>query len=453
MKNIRLISLISAMMLLFLASVSFGGVFKSGSKKIHHRRYADPVSIESFGAVANNPDTDNSPFILKAIMSSGEILIPAKTYYVKHVVSVKNSNDKSISAEGATIINVNYEESTFHFVSCNNIKFQGGTYTRDVLPKKQDGKGQNTFTFESCKNISVNKIHINRSPEMGIGLGSVIGANITNNVIEHCLRDGVYAHYSANLKYLNNTINEIKDDGLSMHDYGIDKQRGPLHAAGYDQAGHSEISGNIITNTMEGVASIGCTELVISDNTIKNTVGAGIEVFNSERLYPGGDARVNNVKITDNTIDRSGVSVAINELPQTNNGQIGGARAAIFLGSVAAGRDNNFLLSKLRLANIIVQNNKVTNSAVNGLTATNVDNLTAIGNTFTDCHSSPVNAQYTGNIVELYNCTHINVRDNSVVDDRAVPLHNSAYAIVNSPGTFEKGNNNRGWNKGEVKKQ
>ena len=450
MKNSLLKPLTPVIALLLLIS-PFGGTLDASPKKKHHKKNADPVSIESFGAVADNPDIDNSPFILKALTSSADILIPAKTYYIKHVVLLKNSSNKSITADGATIMNVNYDESTFHFTSCNNIKFQGGTYTRDVLPKKQDGKNQNTFTFELCKDISVNKIHIDRSPEMGIGLGTVIGGTFTSNVIEHCLRDGIYAHYSANLKYLNNRINEIKDDGLSMHDYGIDSQRGMLHAAGYSQAGHSEISGNVITNTMEGIASIGCTELVISDNTIKNTVGAGIEVFNSERLSPGGDARVSNIKVTGNTLDKSGVSVVINELPQSNNAQNGGSRAAIFFGSVSASANNYFLLSKLRLANILVQNNTVTNSAVNGFTGTNVDNLTLTGNTFTDCHSSSINAQYTGDIVEIYNCTHINVRDNSVIDDRAVPLHNTAYALVNSKGTFEKGNNNRGWKKSELK--
>ena len=408
------------------------------------------ANIESFGAVANNPDIDNSAFIIKALESSAEILIPAnKTYYIKHSIVVQSLANKTINATNATIINVNYEEASFIFTQCTNIKINGGYYTRDVLPQVQDGKKQCTFSFVNCNTINVIRTHINRSPEMGINLNVVINANILDNTIEHCLRDGVYAHYSANLKYIGNHVNEIKDDALSMHDYGIDAQRTALKAAGYEQAGHSEIRDNTITNAIQGISSIGCTDIVISHNNIKNTVHAGIVIFNDERLYPGTTARANNITIANNVLDKCGVDVMINGLLQRNNGQIGTGRAAIFVGSF--GSNPHFGTSTLRLADITIQDNTVTNSAVNGATLHNIDGLTVNGNSFLDCHSETHNApQFTGDIVEFYNCTNINVRDNSVVDDREETLHNRSFLFQNCTGIFQKGNEH-GWKIEDVK--
>jgi len=395
-----------------------------------------PVSIEQFGAQAGNPNFDNGPAIIKALQSAKAVLIPAnKNYYISSTISVTGLDGVTITATGSTITNTNYDVQTLHFVKCNNITINGGHYTRDVMPDKQDGKNQHTIEFVSCANVSITYAHIERSPEMGIANNVVNGGVYTNNTIEHCMRDGIYAHYSINLKYIDNTITDIKDDGLSMHDYGIPAQKSMIIQAGHPQAGYSVISGNHVSNCVEGVASIGCTHLTISNNTIKNTVDAGISLFNSEDLSPGSNARLSFITVVNNTIDNAGANLTVDGVFFKSTAKYIVGRSAIYIACVKQGQP--YYLSKLRSSDINVQGNRVSNCPVNGATLYNIDGLVLRDNQFTNCHSD--NNADTGDIVEIQNCTAINVSDNEVIDTRRPALHDRGYAIVNCSGTFKQG--------------
>lgn len=175
------------------------------------------VSIEKFGAKAGDKAFDNAPAIMKALKSANKLIIPAnKFFYINSPITISNLSRRVIAAYGSTLINLNYNVRTFLFTNCDQIKIIGGYFTRDVLPTVQNGNEQSTLGFKNCKNVSVTNCHIDRSPEMGIDNNVVIGGTFSNNTIEHCLRDGIYAHYSANLKYIGSTLNEIKDDALSI---------------------------------------------------------------------------------------------------------------------------------------------------------------------------------------------------------------------------------------------
>lgn len=403
------------------------------------RKYTGAANIEWFGAKANDEKFDNAPVVVKALGVCKSIFLPAsKNYTILSTIQVSNLAGRLISGQKSTIVNRNYDAHTFLFITCNGIKIDGGKYTRDVLPQTQNGKNQSTIGFQSCKNVTVSHVHIDRSPEMGIDNNVVIGGIYTYNTIEHCLRDGIYAHYSANLKYIGNTLNQIKDDALSMHDYGIDAPKTMLHQAGYKQAGHSVISSNHISNAVQGISSIGCQDILISNNTIRNTVNAGICLFNSEDLLPGSTARVSNIKVADNVLTNNGFGLTVNGLSVANGAQISSGRAAIFIGCERQGQ--SYTTSNMRSASITVQGNKVLNSAVNGITLYNIDGITLNNNTFINCHSNTTNApEYTGNIVEVQNCTGINVFNNVVTDTRPTVLHDRAYSIENSTGKFIKG--------------
>ena len=395
-----------------------------------------PVSIDQFGAQAGNPSFDNGPIIIKALQSAKSILLPAnKNYYISSRIFITGLSGLTITATGSTITNTNYDAQIFHFAQCSNITIIGGHYTRDVMPDKQDGKNQHCIEFVLCTNVSISNAHIERSPEMGICNNGVNGGVYTNNTIEHCMRDGIYAHYSINLKYIDNTINDIKDDGLSMHDYGIPAQKAFIIQAGHPQAGYSVISGNHVSNCVEGIASIGCTHVTISDNTVKNTVDAGISLFNSEDLSPGSDARVYFVAVLNNTIENAGADLTVDGVFFKSTAKYIVGRSAIYIACVKQGQP--YYLSKLRSGDINVQGNRVTNCPVNGATLYNIDGLILKDNQFTNCHSD--NNADTGDIVEIQNCTAINVSDNEVIDTRRPALHDRGYAIVNCSGTFKPG--------------
>jgi hypothetical protein len=397
------------------------------------------VSIESYGAKPNDANFDNAPCIINALNNADTIIIPAgKTYTIRSCIQVSNLSAKVIKAAKATLINRNYDARTFLFINCNNINIIGGTYTRDVMPTIQNGKEQSTIGFKNCKNVSVKQTHIIYSPEMGIDNNIVIGGVFMNNHIEHCLRDGIYAHYSANLKYSYNILNDIKDDALSMHDYGLDNQKDMLHKAGFKQAGHSEISSNKINNCIQGISSIACKDILIAKNTINNTVNAGICIFNSEDLYANSTARVNHITISNNTLINTGFKSIINKIQIPNKAQISSGRAAIYVACIRQGKE--FTTSKMRSSAVKVINNTVLNSAVNAATLYNIDGLIVKNNSFKNCHADTENApEYTGDIVEILNCTKIDVSGNNVIDSRTKPLHNRSYKIENSVGAFKSG--------------
>jgi len=397
------------------------------------------VGIEQFGAKANDPKFDNAPAIIKALNAASVVIIPAhKNFTILSPIQVENLASKTLIATNSTIINRNYDARTFLFINCSAIKIEGGLYTRDVLPTIQNGKAQSTIGFQNCKNITVTHVHINGSPEMGIDNNIVIGGMYSYNIIEHCLRDGIYAHYSANLNYIANSLNEIKDDALSMHDYGLDNQKTMLHQAGFTQAGHSVIKYNKISNSVQGISSIGCTDLLIADNDISKTVNAGICIFNSEDLYPNSTARVKNISILNNRLISTGFSVLVNTLDVENNAQNASGRSAIFVACNRQGQ--SFTTSAMRSSNVSVLNNTVSNCAVNGITLYNIDGVFMKGNRLLNCHSDTKNSpEATGDIAEVINCTKMDISGNEIVDNRKVPLHKDGYYIKNSTGKFLQG--------------
>jgi hypothetical protein len=397
------------------------------------------VSIEQFGARANDPAFDNAPAIIKALNAARLVIFPpGKNYTILSTIQVNGLSGRTIMADQSSLINRNYEARTFLFTDCDSITINGGLYTRDVLPTVQDGKSQSTIGFKNCKNVGVYRVHIDRSPEMGIDNNIVIGGTYEANLIEHCLRDGIYAHYSARLSYIGNTLDQIKDDALSMHDYGIYAQKDALHKAGYNQAGYSVIKDNKISNAIQGISSIGCTELLIEGNQISHTANAGICVFNSENLYPGSTARVHEVKILNNMLISIGYTISVNTITVPNLALSASGRAAIFVGCNRQGQA--FTTSVMRSSDVTVSHNVLRDCAVNAATLYNIDGLLMEGNVFTNCHSDTKNSPAaTGNIVEILNCTKINVSGNAVVDTRTPPLHDRAYVIENSTGTFTQG--------------
>ncbi|MDF2433415.1 MAG: hypothetical protein JWP44_3046, partial [Mucilaginibacter sp.] len=147
---------------------------------------------------------------------------------------------------------------------------------------------------------------------------------------------------------------------------------------------------------------------------------------------------VSNIKVADNVLTNNGFGLTVNGLSVANGAQISSGRAAIFIGCERQGQ--SYTTSNMRSASITVQGNKVLNSAVNGITLYNIDGITLNNNTFINCHSNTTNApEYTGNIVEVQNCTGINIFNNVVTDTRPIVLHDRAYSIENSTGKFIKG--------------
>lgn len=397
--------------------------------------YAAPVkaqksqaSVKQYGAYANGLH-DDTQAIINAIKNASVIVLPKGVYLVTHQIRLSDLTNKTIVATGATIINNNPTLGTVFFNNCKNISINGGLWKR--TPGIVEGKGdEHTFTFADIVNLTVKNVEINSSPEMGIALVNVINAKIVNNKIFNCYRDGIYAHYSANIVYYGNYLENIKDDALSIHDYGIDSQKTFLFKMGIKQAGHSKIIKNYVKNAYQGFASIGCTDLLIQNNIFVNTVNAGIAIRNSETTFKGSTSRAANIDIDGNVLQNNNGAQIIMGKKYTNSGQLTTGRAAIFVGAT----DENDLINSphTMLHEIKIVNNKVNNGFTNGLYAGNINSLYFKNNSFTNCNRA--NSPYCGLIVEIENSTDVITDGCKITDTRRPPLHKIGYALKNVTG-------------------
>jgi hypothetical protein len=380
--------------------------------------HAQTKSIRAFGAKGDGIADDTQAFI-NGVQGSSTLTIPAGVYNIKGVVNFTGLYNKTIIADkNAVIRNTTDDQGTFNILKCGNITISGGTWTYLHLPQSNGKTGmEHYFLLSQCKNIVVTHIHLIGSAETGFNIVSGIGITISNNIIEQCYRDGIYSHYSSNLIYCGNYIHDIKDDAMSLHDYGILSQRFVLTAAGIAQAGNAIIFNNVTRNTYQGFASVGCTNLFIANNDMQNTVTGGIAITNSETLFVGSTARANHITINNNTLAYIGGNPKIMNDHHQNVAQLGTGHAAIFVGSTD--EKNHILDPKTRLQYVTVNNNRVSKSYENGAYLAQIDHLNFFNNTFTGNNMSE--DDNTGKTVEILDCNNAAIGGNVIKDMRLAP--------------------------------
>ncbi|MBD1364361.1 hypothetical protein IDJ77_11125 [Mucilaginibacter sp. ZT4R22] len=388
------------------------------------------LNVKQCGAKGDGK-TDDTEAIIYAIRNADSVIIPTGIYIVSRRLHFSGLSNKNIIATGAVIKNTDITTGTLQFENGKNIKVTGGMWTRTKIPVKE-GKGEeHTFTFIKISNLTVQDVTINGSPQMGIALIDVIEGYISHNKIINCYRDGIYAHYSVKLTYINNYLENIKDDALSIHDYGLAAQKQAIIKAGYLQAGQSKVLNNVAVNVYQGFASIGCDNITVANNNFSNTVNAGIAIANAETLFKGGTARASNIVIKNNVLKYNGGSQTIMNVSYNNYGQLTTGRSALFVGV----RDSENLINnpKSRIKNITITGNAISGSFVNGAYIAQVDNMVFQNNTFTNCNTD--NSVYCGKIVEINSSTKCAIAGNTVTDNRAIKHHLIGYELRNVSGT------------------
>ncbi|MGI4749819.1 MAG: right-handed parallel beta-helix repeat-containing protein [Janthinobacterium lividum] len=408
-------------------------LFLLDSNFAHAKKITKSYNVSYFGAKGDGK-TDDTQALTKAFNSLYNItLTKGKVYLIQGKVSITVSH-KTITGYGAEIKKINNEVQTLIFKNCRNFKLTGVKFTLQIKADKNSIDGEaHCLQIITCKDYIIQNINIVGSKEMGICNMNCINGLMYKNHIQDTWRDGIYAHYSIKLIYDSNTVENVKDDGLSMHDYGIPAQKTELLALGYKQAGHSKIINNKISNCISGVSSIGCDGLLVSGNIIKNTVLAGINLFNSDQLYHGTDARVKNCTIANNKLTSTDRTQTIVGQIIPNNGQLTSGRAAITVYS-GTGNSNLYPDAITRLSNINIRNNSIYNSGTNGIFCGNIDSLNIKKNKIKNCQLD--GSTYTGYIVEINKCTKFHTDSNTVIDEKVKGVfhHNRGYYISDSDG-------------------
>lgn len=392
-------------------------------------------NVSHFGAKGDGK-TDDTNALTKAFNSPYNIVLTSgKVYLIQGKINIAISN-KTISGYGAEIKKINNEIHTLVFKNCRKIKLAGIKFTLQTKADRNSISGEaHCLQMITCKDYIIQDVHIIGSKEMGICNMNCINGLMYKNHIEHTWRDGIYAHYSVRMVYDSNTIEDVKDDGLSMHDYGIPAQKSELLALGYTQAGHSKIINNKISHCISGFSSIGCDGLVVSGNVIQYTVLAGINLFNSDQLYHGTNAHVKNCIIKNNTLNGTDRTQKIVGQVIPNNGQLTSGRAAITVYS-GTGTSNLYPDAVTRLSNINIEDNTIYNSGTNAIFCGNIDSVNVKKNTIKNCQLD--GSTYTGYIVEINKCAKFHTDANSIIDEKVKGIihHNRGYYILDSSGTL-----------------
>ncbi|EIQ02144.1 hypothetical protein OpiT1DRAFT_00725 [Opitutaceae bacterium TAV1] len=407
---------------------------------------ADTTSVRftpaDFGARGDGVH-DDAPAIQATLNAGYPVLFEQKTYLLNTGIVVSRQTGLRIDLSGATLVKANNGTFTLRIADSSDISVQGGIFVCQTMPngysKSLDAHG---IMVVRCANVTFRDIHINGSSQMGICIMECNGVLAENNFIENCYRDGIYSHYTVNVRYLNNRLRHIKDDALSYHDYGLPEVKARMkNRTGYEQGGRVIISGNLISNAIQGIASIGCDQVTITNNIIEDTVNAGVCVFNSDRLgLPGGGkpdapvlatSQVSKVIIASNQITRAALDGTRIMEKSYKNGLPGcTARAAICAQS--QGYDHMYPTSTRRLSNIVITGNLVTHSGTEGIFANKVDNLTVLGNTLVDCNVN--NSGNTPDMIDIVETTGLYLANNSIIDTRAAPLHVRGIFLRQSAG-------------------
>lgn len=405
------------------------------SKPSRTERYdAGIVPISYFGGIGDGlaDDTDaieaalNSEFPVISFPETGAF------YKILRRIETCGVNYKKLLAWGARILSADLTKPMFYFENSKRISVDGGEYGYVDMPTQNGDGSQHVMQFYQCQRVLVDDIHIRNSPEMGIATTQSEGVTIQNSLIEHCFRDGTYAHYSANVRYLNNTYRQIKDDAMSFHDYGLDYQRTFIAGLGYDQASDCLAFGNLVENAYQGFSSVAGKNVKVIKNTIKNTVGAGVVLMNQSAGLPGGTKSIRNGRIESNDLHNVCATQTINGLVLQNFGQASSGRAAITI--ISLGDNNQITLNEVkRSTNVVIKNNTVYSSGALGLHCSSGNVINQSGNTYMDCVVT--GNSLGGSVVEVWSTLNYTEEStNTIIDTRTPTQHMGGYVFSNSYG-------------------
>jgi hypothetical protein len=371
------------------------------------------INVKDHGATGDGV-TDDTNAIQSVMQSNVLIYFPPGTYIISSAIELNTLQNIHIYAAGAVIQNSNLSTYSFQIDHGSFVTFAGGEYTRSSTVDASSSSEYACLRFISCTDVIVQNVFINGSPGMGVCLMNCVEVKILNNIIKNTTRDGIYSHYGVNLIYSGNYLENIKDDAMSMHDYGFNAQKTDIIALGYPQAGNGIICNNKVKNAMQGVSSISSQGLTIANNIFEHVVNSGIQILNTDQAPMNGpNAYVQDVVIANNIVSYACLrSYTILGAQQGDQGQNGSGKAAISVGSYDSGFQNGVGLK--RLANVSITGNMVNYSEADAYFVNNTDGVVFSNNSCRNCNTNPL-SPYTGYMVEIWNCTDISAFNNSIL--------------------------------------
>lgn len=174
------------------------------------------VGTDDTAAIQDAFDTDKN-----VLFPSGYVFKTTRTSVSADYASLNFQSYREIKATGATIIR-NCDHIHISAVSIRNATVNGGRWYCPYanLDAHDTGLAKEAFRNNRCTDITFQNLVIDGSPEGGVASTRCVGIVVDNCDIQNTYRDGIYTDYSVKLKYTNNYLSNVKDDAISIHDYG-----------------------------------------------------------------------------------------------------------------------------------------------------------------------------------------------------------------------------------------
>ncbi len=309
-------------------------------------------NVLTFGATGGGV-TDDTIAIQKTITAAkaagnGSIVyFPGGTYLYSTTLTFDRMVAQGAATASTTLIAIDSNNSSLTLTGASPSATGLTIRTKTAPTVRNINPAATGIHIYKANGFIVSNLNITQVASAGIlvrqSAGPISGgyAQIQNCVISNNLADGIHVtEVSAHIEVHDNTLKNTGDDFIAVVSY---RTNGAVCSdiLIHDNTGDSQLTGR-------GITAIGAQTLNISNNHVMNTTGSGIYLASESSYDTYG---VNGVTISNNTIDRC---------PKT--------LLAGHAGLTLLGRANSLPGgSPFEIKNIIIENNRISNSAGHGL--------------------------------------------------------------------------------------
>lgn len=355
------------------------------------------INVKDYGAkgdgVTNDTAAINAAFAALVPGSPGRVYFPPGQYTHRRIAVTGKSNFEVVGP-GELVAQADIIETYLTFDNCTDFSVTGLRSRHANPTARRTATAARSFTFTNCTRFTVSKVHAHHCEGVGVMLLHCSYANIEGNQVYDTWADGIGLYGDTHhVTVTGNVIRETGDDGIAQ--VGVTAQGVQPH--------DNSITGNTVNRShARGIVVVGAYNTTVAGNTIDVTRAGGLYVCSEPSRNTYGNSNVvisgNVVKDANTyepTIEQAGIYVvggtmSVDDITITNNRVINPRKEGIRLGGSATGTRR-----------ITLMGNSVKGAGSNGIAIWSVEDLTMIGNTFTDSGSYGVFATsgLTGSVI------------------------------------------------------
>lgn len=237
------------------------------------------INVKDFGAIGDGSADDTAAInsAIAALTNYSQLFFPAGTYKITgSLTGLTGLNNVRIFGENARIFsnvtgaagNTFVADATCSFIDFDHLSIVGSATVR--------GSGIHIRLYSSYS--SVTNCYLQGCSDFAIHCNNVY-CRIENNTIVAPLGDGIHFGEAKNFVCVGNNISGTGDDGIGIvaDTAGLNPERGVV------------VGNNIFNSASAGIRIDEANDMLVANNSIQTTVGAGIEVnrYLSTTFYSG----------------------------------------------------------------------------------------------------------------------------------------------------------------------